>query len=413
MKKHFRLFSIFLVIILSFSFLSVNSFAADDENLIDSNMSNWVDYGEESPGYFQPATVQNLSGLNYITVNGSSKSVLLIDVTEFLKVGEHYRFTFMLPTIDGVNSVALNTAELSFGLLDYSTGAPGSDVFAITVNNSNKSDFLGKVISYDFTYTEGFTSTCIALCVNASGTSYNYLQLYIDNLSLVRVPDVSEEKLDGILGWLQELWNSIVDGFSDLGSSISSLGTTITNKLTNVASSITSKLTTVSTNITNGLSSLGTNIQNKLGEVITNLSSSLTSLGDRIQTKLGEVITNLSGVLNSVKESITTKLGEVITGLTGELRMLGDNIINYLLFFDDEVPENPFEGVDSPLEHIQGFFDDLIDYLSSIGDDIETVIDSITGPVTLLDHFTKRFEWLFGIVIFTLMLIVVSRFIGL
>lgn len=380
MKKHFRLFSIFLVIILSFSFLSVNSFAADGENLIDSNMSNWVDYGEISSDYFQPATVQNLSGLNYITVNSSSKSVILIDVTEFLKVGEHYRFTFCLPTIDGVNDVALNTSEFNFGLLDYSTGAPGSDVFSITIDKSNKKDFLGKIVSYDFTYTEGFSSTCIAFVVNASATSYNYLQIYIDNLSLVRVPDVSEEKLDGILGWLQELWNSIVDGFSDLGSSISSLGT---------------------------------NIQNKLGEVITNLSSSLTSLGDRIQTKLGEVITNLSGVLNSLKESITTKLGEVITGLTGELRMLGDNIINYLLFFDDEVPENPFEGVDSPLEHIQGFFDDLIDYLSSIGDDIETVIDSITGPVTLLDHFTKRFEWLFGIVTFTLMLIVVSRFIGL
>lgn len=420
MKKHFRLFSIFLVIILSFSFLSVNSFAAESTNLVDGNLSNWIDVGETDSNYFQSANVFDYgNGYNYIEVFPSSKSVFLLDLTEFLKIGESYKFSFGLPTTDGVNNSALTSCNIAWGLVDGGgyTDFPsvGASVFEIVINNENKSNYLGKNTTFEFTYTQGYKNTYLALVIEPREdlTSYNYLQLFISDIKLERVASQSEQKLDGILGWLQELWNSIVDGFSDLGSSISSLGTTITNKLTNVASSITSKLTTVSTNITNGLSSLGTNIQNKLGEVITNLSSALTDVWQRITSKLEQLKDNLVGEIQSSWQNINTKLGEVITGLTGELRMLGDNIINYLLFFDDEVPENPFEGVDSPLEHIQGFFDDLIDYLSNIGDDIETVIDSITGPVTLLDHFTKRFEWLFGIVTFTLMLIVVSRFIGL
>ena len=81
--------------------------------------------------------------------------------------------------------------------------------------------------------------------------------------------------------------------------------------------------------------------------------------------------------------------------------------------WDDEPPENPFKSVDGPLDKVEGFFDDLIDYLSGVGEDFEHVMDSISGPVYLLDHFTKRFEWILGILVFTLLLIVISRFIGI
>lgn len=420
MSKCSRPLTLILTIILSFSFLSVNSFAAESTNLVDGNLSNWIDVGETDSKYFQSANVSDFgNGYNYIEVFPSSKSVFLLDLTEFLKIGESYKFSFGLPTTDGVNNSALTSCNIAWGLVDGGgyTDFPsvGASVFEIVINNENKSNYLGKNTTFEFTYTQGFKNTYLALVIEPREdlTSYNYLQLYISDIKLERVASESEQKLDGVLGWLQELWNSIVDGFSDLGSSISSLGTTITNKLTNVASSITSKLTTVSTNITNGLSSLGTNIQNKLGEVITNLSSSLTSLGDRIQTKLGEVITNLSGVLNSLKESITTKLGEVITGLTGELRMLGDRIINYLLYLGPEVPENPFKTEESPLTKVQGYIDDVVNYINDFTEDMDDVIDSLSAGIKIFTEFVEENKWVMILVAVSLFLLVVGRFVGI
>ena len=53
LSKCTRSLSLILTLILSFSLFSVNAFAVEDtENLVDSNMSNWVDFGDESP-YFQ------------------------------------------------------------------------------------------------------------------------------------------------------------------------------------------------------------------------------------------------------------------------------------------------------------------------------------------------------------------------
>ena len=311
MSKCSRPLTLILTIILSFSFLSVNSFAAESTNLVDSNLSNWIDIGETDPKYYQSANVFNYgNGYNYIEVSSSSKSVLLVDLTEFLKIGESYSFSFGLPTTDGVNNVALSSCNIFWSLLDgggYTDASSlGESVFEIIINNENKTKFLGKSTSYEFTYTQGFKNTYLALVIEPRDdlTAYNYLPLYISDIKLERVASESEEKLDGILGWLQELWNSIVDGFSDLGSSISSLGTMLTDKLNNVKNTITEKL--------------------------------------------GVVITSLTGVLNGVKEGITTKLGEINIYLTGEIRMLGDRIINYLLYFSSEVPENPFKTEDGP-----------------------------------------------------------------
>ena len=245
MSKCSRPLTLILTIILSFSFLSVNSFAAESTNLVDGNLSNWIDIGETDPKYFQSANVFDYgNGYNYIEVYSSSKSVLLVDLTEFLKIGESYRFSFGLPTTDGINNVALSSCNILWGLLDgggYTDASSlGESVFEIIINNENKTKFLGKSTSYEFTYTQGFKNTYLALVIEPREdlTSYNYLQLYISDIKLERVASESEQKLDGILGWLQELWNTIsglpgkisesVKGFfDDLSSKITGLGESI------------------------------------------------------------------------------------------------------------------------------------------------------------------------------------------
>lgn len=205
-------------------------------------MAHWVDYGEISSDYFQPANVRYLgNGVNYIEVSGSNKFVVLFDLTEFLKIGESYRFTFTLPTTDGVNNVALNSCQLLWALTNGDSSPTIADsVFEIVLNNDNKSKYLGKTTSFEFTYTQGFVNTflCFYVAPGEDLSNYNYLQLYVSNIKLERVPSESEEKLDGILGWLQELWNTIsglpgkisesVKGFfDDLSSKITGLGESI------------------------------------------------------------------------------------------------------------------------------------------------------------------------------------------
>lgn len=130
---------------------------------------------------------------------------------------------------------------------------------------------------------------------------------------------------------------------------------------------------------------------------------------------VGNWFTNLGNSIGNwfadLKESFVNLGTSIVDGIESFFVKFG-NLILYFTW-DETVPENPFESVDGPLDSVEGFFDDLIDYLSNISNNFADVIDSITGPIHLLDEFTKRFQWLLGIVVFALIMIVVSRFIGL
>ncbi len=209
-------------------------------------MSNWIDIGETDSRYFNSATVRYLgNNVNYIEITGNSKSVILCDLTDYLKIGESYQLSFTLPTIDGVNNVAFNTCQIQWVLIDglgSSSSNPqfGEGVFDLIIDSSNKLNYLGKETTFEFTYTQGFKNTFLAFCVlpGENVSAYNYLQLYVSDVKLERVETESEKKLDGILGWLQELWNTIsglpekisnsVKGFfDDLSSKITGLGESI------------------------------------------------------------------------------------------------------------------------------------------------------------------------------------------
>ncbi len=200
--------------------------SSEEENLVDNNLSNWVDYGKDEPTLFQSASVTYLgNNTNYISVSGSKKSVILFDVTEFLKIGESYQFSFSLPKTEGLNNTALNSCKLTWFLCDGSGDvypAIGNNVFEITIDSSNKDKYLGQTTSFEFTYTQGFKNTylCFAISPADNVESYNYLQLYIANVKLERIISESEKKLDGILGWLEELWNTISGLPQKIGESI-------------------------------------------------------------------------------------------------------------------------------------------------------------------------------------------------
>lgn len=445
MKKHFRLLSIFLVLILSFSLFSVNAYATDVNNL--SNDINFRFFSlDEYPGYpkqfgHTPYVKNSDLPLNfdYNLYNLFNKfpdgNFLHYDIFDFayidsdkiyttelyygdkivLNKGENFKASvsvvgsyFLAKNSDGFivnqfplyqnnsfniyfdlydgsgNFVSVEAEDFEINLNEYNNGNIGTaayynisasfsdvpfDVYGIRlITASNAMESFGGNMASDFNASYYKTDV-----LNGNVTIYRYVN--VDSFTLV-VDDSNKNLLNSIISWLSNIKENLTSGFSNISNGLTNLGNRINSFFTNLGSTITTNFNSLTTNFKNNITSLGDRF-----------SGFITSLGDRI-----------SGFFNN---------------LFSKLDDLGTRIINYILYFDDEIPENPFTGVDSPLDHVQGFFDDLIDYLTGIGDDIETVLDSITAPVSLLDTFTKRFEWLFGIVTFTLMMIVVSRFIGL
>lgn len=397
MKKYSRPFSIFLVLILSFSFLTVNAFASSDDNLIDPNMSTWeyIDYtnnwNDPVVSYSSSTTMNDISFGSESVSNGDFFT--FYDLSSLnLQSGESYHFTFIFDSSNwGGNSAFFNVNSLFVGFATLSSSGDLSlhDDCYVELSSSTYSSFSPDsntvVVNYDFVCPDYIGSPGFSINILRFGArEHTNLRYRFSNLSLTR--NTSPE-LDGILGFLK----SIVDTLSGLADKIKSDFSTFFDVLNN-------NIDEFSSNVSSGLKEVWQIISNKLTEVQQNISGEITSSWQNIVTKLTNVVNSIGVFFDDLKSSLSS---------------LFQNLINYILYFDDEVPENPFTGVDSPLDHVQGFFDELIDYLSSIRDDIETVIDSVTGPIILLDEFTKRFEWLFGIVTFVLMMIVVSRFIGL
>lgn len=263
-----RLCSLFLCLLLCLANFSVVANAAEAENLVDSNLSNWTDYGDNSD-YFGSADVTYLGeSVNKITVSSSNYAVILFDLTEFLKIGESYNFNFTLPTTDGANSSALESCQLSWALCDGSgdnVPTVGANVFEISINNDNKSKYLGTDITFEFTYTQGYKNTflCLFIAPGVNSEVYEDLTLYVSNLSLERVVPESEKKLDGILGWLQDIWDKL--------------------------SSIGDKLTDVWTNITASVTDLGDRISAFFTELKDKITTEVTALGDRVKEFFDEL----------------------------------------------------------------------------------------------------------------------------
>ncbi len=111
-----------------------------------------------------------------------------------------------------------------------------------------------------------------------------------------------------------------------------------------------------------------------------------------------------SGWLNALLFNISSTFDSFFTKL--------GNLILYASW-TDVPPENPFLLKESPMSSLTEKLDNISSAFDSAGESFENVIDSITGPVYLLDEFTKEFGWVLGILVFTLLVIVISRFIGL
>lgn len=290
----------FLCLLLCLANFSVVANAAEDENLIDSDLRNWevltgdceISQSSGNPDYY------------YISLGYSSQVALVYDLAD-LNLSDSYLLSFFLMNDNTARSFFKNyTVTVGVIVLDSSGEyIVDSNQAFYEIDSSNYLNFVTNPFELSFKMNTfvGKPAICFVFTPTSDFIEDSYPDLfYVKNISLVSSSSETNSRLDGILGWLQELWDSITDGFSNLGLSITHLGD---------------------------------RLQTKLGEVITNLSGEVQSVKEGITTKLGEVSINISAAFSSVGDRIQNKLGEVITGLTGELRMLGDNIKNSIRDF--------------------------------------------------------------------------------
>lgn len=119
----------------------------------------------------------------------------------------------------------------------------------------------------------------------------------------------------------------------------------------------------------------------------------------------------LQDKFQELRDSFEGFVNGIVSGFSTELRKFA----NFLLYFSwsEEVPDNPFEAEDSLLSIWQSFINKAVTYVSTINSTITSHIDSFSSGVFVFDYFVEEFPWLKGLLIFTLSLIVVTRFIGL
>lgn len=131
-----------------------------------------------------------------------------------------------------------------------------------------------------------------------------------------------------------------------------------------------------------------------------NVTSGLNNLGERIK-----------GFFNDLSEGFENAINGLLAGIGGEFQKFG-NLFLYFTY-SDVVPENPFEAVGGPLDLVEGYFDDMIEYLRNVRHNLTDVVDSVSAGTYLFDVFTDRFPWVKSLCVFALAMIVISRFIGL
>ncbi len=370
-----RPLSILLCFVVFISSFTVTVHGADEDNLIDSDLSNWTVLNPDKCSVL-PATSSlyliRIYGVQIPPANPEGPSPIwyiggAYDLTDSrVIVGNKYTLSFNFPDPDryvssstGSNSfVGDNSGTLIVGLcsnISEDSIEPIEGCY-FTIDKNNFNSVKDSDIQLSFEMPSGVVNPCICFYyMNFDGT--NTVCFYLKDLKLVDESKAEEDNFfSRLFEWFEVKFKAISDSFSDLGI--------------------------------------------KLGELKNSFTESISNLGNSIKGFFDDLGTKFSNAINSLGESIGgffTKLG---------------NLILYASW-SDEPPENPFLLKESPMASLSERLNKISSAFDSAGENFENVIDSITGPVYLLDEFTEEFGWILGILVFTLLVIVISRFIGL
>lgn len=386
--KRSRPLALFLCFFILLSFFSLSVSASSDDNLIDSNLTNWdtdgliqVDYDDSVKAYRFILRGEQVNNTYKYSYYGA-----IYHLSEF--IGNHnYSFKFKLRypkdgqlTHGNTFEKYLDAGYFYVGLASYVGGELTlvSD-YTLTVTKENYTDIFDKLNTINLNV-DGVVNPCLFIGYYSvtdfvDTFFYEPLTFYVSDVALID-NTASDEKgfFDNLFQFFHDLkWEVIGGSCGDSGCS------------------------------KNPHSSLADKISVKFNEALDSLKWFFHDLNwDLIGGSCGDPKCIKKNHI-SFADTITDNISNFFSGF-----------LNCILYFNWEGDyTNPFETEDSPIDEVSAYFDDLTEYVNSIGTSIENVLDSITGGIHIFDVFTERFPWLKGVSVFCLAIIVITRFIGL
>lgn len=343
-SKLLRLCSLFLCLLLCLANFSVVANASEaEENLIDSDLRNWDKisehdiWGVDNSRIFNlnPSSISDYYNIYFNSTSGQITYDMYGGFCELtnLIVGENYSFS-----IDLKCSADFFTEyyECFIGVCYFTADGvfyPYDDIDILTCS-LNSTVFTTNTL--DFTYSYNGYKPYVFIIFDCIKSNNSGVHAQLKNISLTRQPSETEKKLDGILGWLEDIKNSIVG-----------LPVTIKTNLSTFFTDLSTKLTELKNNIKTNLETLGNNINGKLGDVSTDFSDYVSGLGDRVSSFFSDLKTNLTSEFTAFKNKVNTEFTNLKSNLTTNF----DNLRSTL--------SSRFDKVDNFLTEIRDFFHNL------------------------------------------------------
>jgi len=383
--------SLFLCLLLCLANFSVVANAAEsEENLVSSELSTWSDYSSIEDTCTPVTRFAYDSTNNYSNILISAPVTLgsyyaLYDISS-LSLGDTYRISFNITEKNySLAEFFLEYFVVNIGLayMDSEGDLVFDDGCWFELNSNNVSNFAS-TNNFDFkpTSIKGTPYLVIHIyCIQSYDGNGNF-GLSLQNFSLTKLPSDESVKLDGILGWLQGIFDSI-----------SSLPETISTKFS-----------TFFTNLENDITSLGDSIggffsdlKNKLSSEFSNLFASIAERWDVLDNFLLEIrnffhdlywdLVGGTCKYGDYHSSLFERLGDRISGFFDDLKLKIDLKVEEIKtsihdFFVP--PEGFFEDwkvkFDLMLSDNLGFIYDVPDMIIGFVNMAKSILDSDTVP---------------------------------
>lgn len=285
---------------LCFGLFSVSVFASnEEENLISYNFYNDWQQISDIDSKFDDLNFGSGTYYNSITI---PSNVYIPSTSAFvgaaytlpnLTVGESYEL--FLPFVFR-NPDNLFRVFVGFGFLDsegYIT--PFSDSSWVSFAES-VGDYINDV-NYNFKFTFEYQENpskgtpCVYVSFLSEENDFTTTfgtQFYLYYTSyLKRLPSPTEQKLDGILGWLEDIKNSIVGLPQTIKTNFQNFFSDLENKINDFKNTVTEKFTTLSTEFSSYITNLGNNIKGFFDDFWNKISEWFEKFKPRINVDLG------------------------------------------------------------------------------------------------------------------------------
>lgn len=271
--------------------------AAEAENLVNSDLTTWEKYvPSDFYGSAEVVLSKGNSGAYYVSCGTSAEHCLIYDVSD-LKIDTSYTFSFVIHDND-TTRLFFDSYDLfvSVGSLQNGVIVDSDPFISYQITSTNYTNYTSTPFSMSFKLNSVIGSSCIVLYMAPKTSSVDYQRgYYIKNIQLVSNSSATDEKLDGVLGWLQELWDSITEGFSNLAADFKEGVNNLTSELQVTWQQITSKIEQIKDNlvgeIANSWQQTVSKIEQVKNNIIDSVSGFFSDLGTKIENKFNEIKT--------------------------------------------------------------------------------------------------------------------------